>query len=277
MARHVYLDSGKLRAPRRRVQLVVGWIALLAIFVVAWQLAQLEPALAPLVFAALAGLLASFIVLAVVRAARSTFTEDLQAVDLARLREDVAGAVAKARAMLGKPLAGQQQAMVLSSLGCCAEDEGDFVEAAKIFVRAEGTLRATPMPAMVRAQSLALVAARRAFAHAALGDLQRARATLATTRLRDAFPSAMTFARRAELVISAREGAFDRLATQLRASETLLRNSAGWRDRMLVQALTRLCVSRNGTNEVLEVEPRLREWIVAVVGPSIEPVVRAVP
>ena len=273
MARHVYLDPAALRRPRRRVQLVVVWIAVLAIFVCAWQIAQIEPELAPLVFASLAGFIALILVLAVVRAARSTFSEGLQAVDLARLREDVAGAVAKARAMLGKPLAGQQQARVLMSLGCCAEDEGDFAEAAEIFVRAEGTLRATPMPAMVRAQSLAVVAARRAFAHAALGDLQRARATLATTRLRDAFPTAMTFARRAELVIAAREGALDRLASELRASGTLLRNSAGWRDRMLVQALSRL----SKDDEVLEIEPRLREWIVAVVGPSIERVVRAVP
>jgi hypothetical protein len=272
MARHVYLDSGDVRAPRRRVQLVVFWIALLVLFVAAWQIAQAEPMLAPLVLAGFASLLVAVIVAAVVRVSRSTFTLDLRAVDLARLREDVAGAVAKARAMLKQPLGGQQQAMVLSSLGCCAEDEGDFAEAAEIFVRAEGTLRATPMPAISRSQWLAVVAARRAFAHAALGDLQRARATLATTRLRDAFPTATTFARRAELVISAREGAFDRLASELRASETTLRNSAGWRDRVLVQALTRLC----GSKDVLEVEPRLREWIVAVVGPSIEPVLRVV-
>ena len=271
MARHVYLHRD-LRAPRRRVQIVVVWIAVLAIFVAAWQLAQIEPELAPLVLALLAGLFAAAIALAVIRASRSTFAQDLQAVELARLREDVAGAIAKAHAMLDQPLGGQQQAMVLSSLGCCAEDEGDFAEAAEIFVRAEGTLRATPMPAIVRAQSLAIVAARRAFAHAALGDLQRARATLATTRLRDAFPTAMTFARRAELVISAREGAFDRLASELRASETLLRNSAGWRDRMLVRALARI----GGSKDVLEVEPRVHEWIVAVAGPSIEGVVRAV-
>jgi len=271
MARHVYLDPGDLHPPRRRFQIVVAWILMLAVLVVAWQLAQMEPELAPLVFALLAALIVAAIAAAVVRASRSTFTLDLQAVELARLREDVVRAVANARAMLEKPLAGHQQAMVLSALGSCAEDEGDFAEAAEIFVRAEGTLRATPMSAMVRAQSLTLVAARRAFAHAALGDLQRARATLATTRLRDAFPSAATFARRAELVISAREGAFDRLASELRASEMLLRNSAGWRDRMLVQALSRV-----GTKDVLEVEPRLREWIVAVAGPSVQDVVRAV-
>jgi hypothetical protein len=271
MARHVYLEPGDLRPPRKRVQFVVVWIALLVLFIAAWQIAQAAPELAPVVFAGLAGLLAAIIVAAVTRTLRSTFTEELQAVDLARLREDVAGAVAKAHALLKKPLGGYQQAMVLAHLGACAEDEGDFAEAAEIFVRTEGILRATPMDAMVRAQSLALVAARRAFAHATLGDLQRARATLATTRLRDAFPSATTLARRAELVISAREGAFDRLASELRASEDLFRNSAGWRDRMLVQALSRV-----GSKEVLEVEPRLHAWIVAVVGPNASSVVRSV-
>lgn len=273
MARHVYLDPGDVRPPRQRVQLVVAWIALLALFVASWQLAQLAPEFAPLVFAGLAGLVVAIIALGVVRGMRSTFEQDLQAVDLARLREDVASAVVLARAMLEKPLGGIEQSRVLSSLGCCAEDEGDFAEAAEIFVRAEGALRATPMPAMMRAQSLAVVAARRAFAHAALGDLQRARATLATTRLRDALPAAMTFARRAEFVISAREGALDRLESELRASETLLRNSAGWRDRTLVQALSRLAKK---DRSALEVEPRMREWIVAVVGPSVENVVRAV-
>jgi hypothetical protein len=161
-------------------------------------------------------------------------------------------------------------------LGCCAETEGDFAEAADIFVRAEGTLRAGAMHAMVRAQYLSLIAARRAFAHAALGDLQRARATLATTRLRDAFPNAAMLARRAELVISAREGALDRLASELRANETLLRSTLDWRNRALVHALQKMCGAGDATRTWIEVEAPLRDWVTAVLGPAAEPHVRGV-
>jgi hypothetical protein len=274
MPRHVYFEAADLRPPRRRVQLVTAWIALLAMFVATYELARLAPALAPVVFGALVAFLAVVVVFAIVKQSRTTFVPDLQDVELARLREHTGDAIAKARTLLKKPLHGHQQALVLMSLGCCAEDEGDFAEAAGLFVRAESSLRVAAMPAMSRAQYLALVAARRAFAHAALGDLQRARATLGTTRLRDAFPSAMTYARRAELVISAREGALDRLATELAASETLIRNTAAWRDRALVNTLEKM-TSRDSAKQ-LEVEPRLRDWIVAVLGPSAEPHVRGV-
>ncbi len=274
MGRHVYWKGG-VRPPRRGVHFLVVWVAVLVMFVISWQIAQLDPRLAPFVFGLLVVALALVIVAALRRQLSSPFVRELQIAELARLRGDVPRAIALGVALLRKPLGAHQQAQVLLMLGCCAESEGDFAEAAELFVRAEGTLRAGTMHAMVREQYLSLIAARRAFAHAALGDLQRARATLATTRLRDAFPAATTLARRAELVISAREGAFDRLASELRKNETLLRNTLDWRDRALVHALQKIC-GADATRASIDVEPPLRDWILGVLGPAAEAHVRGV-
>ena len=274
MGRHVYWEPRKaMRAPKRGAHFVVIWVALLVLFVATWQLAQLVPSLAPFVFGGLVVILALVVVAALRRQMSSPFVRELQAAELARLRGDVPKAIALGGALLQKSLTAYQQAQVLLMLGCCAESEGDFAEATELFVRAEGTLRAGTMHAMVREQYLSLIAARRAFAHAALGDLQRARATLATTRLRDAFPGAAMLARRAELVISAREGALDRLAAELRASETMLRATLDWRNRALVHALQKMCGARNTP---IDVEPPLRDWITTVLGPAAEPHVRGV-
>lgn len=273
MSRHVYWlpsDTGPTRAPN----LFVIWIAILAIVFVVWTGVSVEPRLAPLAYGALVVAFVGLILFAVRRANNPPVVRELQAMELARLREHMADAISKGRALLRQPLSRDQRARVLTLLGTCAEHEGDFADAAEIFVRAEGVLRTGTMHPMVREQHLALVAAHRAFAHAASGDLQRATAALATTRLRDGFPNASALACRAELVIAARSGATDQLTQLLGRGATLLRNTLAWRDRALVHVLERIAAG-GPTKRQLELEPALRAWVVAVIGANAEPYVKS--
>lgn len=245
------------------------WVVVLAIFVAAWRLLESGSALAPAAVGGLVLLIGVVIFVAALRATRTShkLAGALKAIELARLRERTAEAIALARALLRTPLAAQHRAHVLLALGSCAESEGDFAEAAEVLVKAEGTLRAGTMDSMVRNQYLALVAARRAFAHAACGDLARARATLASARVPDGLPAAAALARRAELVVVAREGLATELDALLARSETLLRNTLAWRDRALVHVMRRMASpSAHATH--LELEPDLLAWVLAVLGPN---------
>jgi hypothetical protein len=130
------------------------------------------------------------------------------------------------------------------------------------------------MAGMARNQLLAVIAARRAFAHAALGDLERARATLASARVPDGLPAARALARRAELVMVARENQPTELAALLAKSDVLLRNALVWRDRALVHVMRRMARTQGAH---LELEPELCAWTLAVLGPNAEPFVGAAP
>lgn len=274
MSRHVYWQPSDVRPSKRPVSFVVAWFCFLVFFVVVWQLAELAPGARPLLFGALAVALVGFVVVVVRRATSSEFVTELQAAELARLREHTGDAVTLARAMMSKPLTEHQQVQVLLLLGMCAESEGDFAEAADTYVKAEGVLRAGTMHRMVRAQHLALVAARRAFAHAACGELERAQAALAVTHLRDGFPLATALACRAELVIAAKQAQAEgpaKLRAKLDEHATLLRNTLAWRNRALVHVLNRMTSSHESQ---LELEPAVREWVVKVMGPSVEPLLR---
>ncbi len=254
MSRHVYLEPSDLDKPvrGRASTFLLVWIAVLAGFVTVWHVTDNEPiAIALFVI----GCGATILIAVIVRTRSAHALADvLKAIELARLRERADETITRARALLRTKVTAFTRAQVLLSLGTCAESEGDFAEAADIFVRAEGALRAAPMAGMVRNQFLAVIAARRAFAHAACGDLARARATLASAHVPDGLPAAVALARRAELVIVLREGVPGELEALLAKSETLLRNALTWRDRALVHVMRRMARTQAGARH-LELEP----------------------
>lgn len=269
MSRHVYLEPSDVDTPVRGAAstFFVVWIAVLVGFVAAWRLTSNQPAAIALF---VIGCGAAILIAVIVRTRSAHGLAELQkSIELARLRERAEETITRARSLLRTKLTAYTRAQVLLSLGACAETEGDFPEAAAIFVHAEGALRAAPMAGMVRNQLLAVIAARRAFAHAACGDLARARQTLASAHVPDGLPAALAFARRAELVIVAREGVRGELAALLAKSETLLRNALTWRDRALVHVMKRMAMG-GAQNDHLELEPELRAWVIAVLGPSAE-------
>jgi tetratricopeptide (TPR) repeat protein len=259
MARHPYLDdvrppatsAGAVRAGVVAV-LVLAWLALVfAAPANGWPLSITIMSGVMLVVAVFAGY---------VKAAMSPKTvRAIQSAQLARLRERIADSVAQCHALLRRKLAPHFRAQILCVLGECAEVEGDFEEAVAIFTQAEGILRAARMNGVLRAQQLAVVAARRAFAHAACGELDRAEATLRAAGVRDGVPLAGPLTSRATLLILARRGLKQQVTEQLASDSKLLRNTLGFRDRMLVAVIAAFAASRPLPQGV--VDEALAQWV----------------
>jgi hypothetical protein len=188
------------------------------------------------------------------RAARA-----IQAAQLARLREQVPEAIERCRVLLQSGLSPYYRAQVIALLGECAEMEGDFGEAVALFTRAEGMLRAARINAVARAQQLAIVAAHRAFAHAACGELDRAEATLRTAGVRDGVPLAGPLTSRAMLLVLARRGLTQQVNERLAADARLLRNTLGYRDRALVAVIAAFSSSRALPHGAASAE--LAQWV----------------
>jgi len=240
MPRHEYLKPGDEKLPGSAGDAVFA-LVVVAMFVGAWAMlvsgAAIASAIAIVGFAlALAWRIRTML--------RPRLARDIQAAQLERLREHVPAAIAKCRALLRRGLAAYWRAQVLVVLGECAEMEGDFAEAAAIFVRAEGILRAARLHGVLRAQQLAVVAAKRAFAHAALGELDRAEATLRTAGVRDGVPLAGPLSCRAMLLVLARRGLKQQVLERLATDAKLLRNGLAFRDRALVAVIGAYATSR---------------------------------
>src|SRR6185312_3282417 len=156
---------------------------------------------------------------------RPKLVREIQALQLGRLRERFPETIAHCRALLRRGLSPLVRAHVLTVLAECAEMEGDFLDAADLLVRAEGLVRATRMTAVLRAQQLAVIAARRAFAHAACGELDRAEITLRTAGVADGVPLAGALAARAQLLLLARRGLKQQVLERLAADARMMRNS----------------------------------------------------
>jgi hypothetical protein len=240
MARHEYFQPSDVRRPRAAGG-VVFWLAAVAMFAGAWAFLVGQARVGLLV------LVVGFVVLLAARVrslVRPRLVREIQAAQLARLRERIPEAIGQCRALLRRGLAPYYRAQVLLVLGECAEMEGDFAEAADLFVRAEGTLRTLRLGAVLRAQQLAVVAARRAFAHAACGELDRAEATLQTAGVRDGVPLAGPLSSRAMLLVLARRGLKQQVKERLATDAKLLRNGLAFRDRALVAVIGAYAASR---------------------------------
>jgi hypothetical protein len=234
--RHEYLRPGDEKPPRGGwvSRLLLVWLLLVGTFLAAWIGSAGGASWAiPLVFFVFAVVL----FLRVRTTLRPGAVRDLQAAQLERLRERVPEAIARCRTLLGRGLSPYYRALVLLALGECAEMEGDFAEAARILVLAEGMLRVSRVNKVLRAQQLALVAARRAFAHAACGELDRAEATLRTAGVRDGVPLAGPLSSRAMLLVLARRGLKQQVLERLAMDGKLLRNAMAFRDRSLVAVI----------------------------------------
>jgi len=254
-----YLKPGDVKTPRTVLTFFVVWVLACAALLAAWFIAA---AYGP--FAALPVLIVLFVAVIVVRvrvAVRPGVLRDMQAAQLERLREHVPEAIAICRRLLGLGLQPIYRAQVLLMLGECAEMEGDFAAEAELCVRAEGTLRGARMGAMLRAQQLAVVAARRAFAHAACGELDRAEATLRTAGAKDGVPLAGALSSRAMLLVLARRGLREQVRERLAADGKLLRNALAFRDRTLVSVLGAYAMSRPVA--LTSIDASVRPWIQA--------------
>lgn len=255
MARHEYLRPGDEKPPRAAGS-VVFWIVAAGMFALAW---------AALLSGAAVGfalLVAGFVLVLAWRirsTMRPTVVRRIQAAQLERLREHVPATIEACRQLLGQGLASYYRAQVLLVLGECAEMEGDFAEAAALFVRAEGILRATRIHKVLRAQQLAVVAAKRAFAHAACGELDRAEATLRTAGVRDGVPLAGPLSARAMLLVLARRGLKQQVLERLATDAKLLRNGLAFRDRALVAVIGAYATSRTIPHG--SVDPAIVPWL----------------
>jgi len=256
--RHEYLLPGDEKAPRGGwvLRLVLLWVLLVGMFFAVWIGSE-----AGATWAIPFMLLILFVVLFVrVRSAvRPGAVRDLQAAQLERLREHVPEAIARCRALLRRGLSPYYRALVLLTLGECAEMEGDFTEAARILVHAEGMLRVSRVNKVLRAQQLAVVAARRAFAHAACGELDRAEATLRTAGVRDGVPLAGPLSSRAMLLVLARRGLKQQVLERLAVDGKLLRNAMAFRDRSLVAVIGAYANGREVPPG--SVDPAILPWI----------------
>ena len=256
--RHQYLKPGDDK-PRRGAwvsKLVLIWLLCVGMFLAMWIGSSFGTAWAvPIIFIVFVAVLAWRIQ----GAFRPGAVREIQAAQLERLREHIPEAIAKCRTLLGRGLQPYYRAQVLLTLGECAEMEGDFTEAAQLLVQAEGTLRTSRVNAVLRAQQLAVVAARRAFAHAACGELDRAEATLRTAGVRDGVPLAGALSSRAMLLVLARRGLKQQVLERLAVDSKLLRNALAFRDRALVAVIGAHAMGREVPAG--SVDPALVPWI----------------
>ncbi len=255
MAKHVYLEPSEIRGGPG-LGGVTFLFAVVAGAVGGGVAMAVQPSLrAPIVLAILVVVIgARFATLY-----RPKLVRELQALQLSRLREQLPETIAACRALLRRGLPPLYRAHVLGTLAECAEMEGDFVEAAELLVRAEGTLRATRMTAVLRAQQLAIVAARRAFAHAACGELDRAEATLRTAGARDGVPLAGALTSRALLLVLARRGLRQQVLERFATDARLMRNTLAWRDRALVAVIAAYATGRELPRG--SVDPAIVPWV----------------
>jgi hypothetical protein len=259
MALRDYFQPSDDRPPRGRSGLVFA-VFVVSFFFLAWgMIVAAGSAQIPLLIPLLVG------VFVVVFAWRLRFmlmpkvARDIQVAQLARLRERIPEAIELSRALLRRGLPPYYRAQVLALLGECAEMQGDFADAAVLLTRAEGTLRAARLNAVVRAQQLAVIAARRAFAHAACGELDRAESTLRAAGVRDGVPLAGPLSSRAMLLILARRGLTQQVNERLATDAKLLRNALAFRDRALVAVIAAFSTSRSLPHGA--VHPDLARWV----------------
>jgi tetratricopeptide (TPR) repeat protein len=255
MARHEYFRPADEKSPSVAAQ-VVFWAVAMAVCGAASVAFLDRPAVGlPLLVAAFVAMIAWRVRTAV----RPRVVREFQAAQLDRLRERIPEAIARCRALLRSGLGPYLRAQALLVLGECAEQEGDFAEAAEIFVLAEGRLRSARVNAVLLAQQLAVVAARRAFAHAACGELDRAEATLRTAGVRDGVPLAGPLSSRAMLLVLARRGLKQQVIERLATDAKLLRNGLAFRDRSLVAVVGAFAASRAIPHG--SVDPAIVPWL----------------
>jgi hypothetical protein len=266
-----YLDGLKPpRAMARRWRLLVLWLAIVfLVFAVYAHSTEWT----------LVGILVLFAVMIVVigstRGQGAKLRTEFELANLDRLREHHPQAVQRLRRLLDEPIAPLFRAQSLLALGECAEMVGDFAEAADVYARAEGVLRAQPTLAMAYRQVLPLVAARRAFVLAACGWFDPAEAALRGAAMRDGYPQAEALASRASIVLAARRGHFGQVRELIDRDRALHKSSFGYRDRTLLRVLELLATSRlNGALRTADAglasERELRRWIARAV-PEAEP------
>ncbi|HEY1955390.1 MAG TPA: hypothetical protein VGH28_07250 [Polyangiaceae bacterium] len=255
MSKHVYVEPKEIKGGPGLGS--VGFLFALVAGGIGGGLAMVvEPSLrAPIVLAILVFVLGTRFALVY----RPKLVRELQALQLGRLREHLPETIAKCRALLRRGVAPLVRAHVLTVLAECAEMEGDFTDAADLLVRAEGIVRATRMNAVLRAQQLAVIAARRAFAHAACGELDRAEITLRTAGVSDGVPLAGALASRALLLVLARRGLKQQVLERLASDARLMRNTLAWRDRALVAV-----IAANATGRAVppgSIDPAIAPWV----------------
>jgi len=266
-----YLDGLKPpRAMARRWRLLVLWLAIVfLVFAVYAHSTEWT----------LVGILVLFGVMIVVigstRGQGAKLRTEFELANLDRLREHHPQAVQRLRRLLDQPIAPLFRAQSLLALGECAEMVGDFAEAADVYARAEGVLRAQPTLAMAYRQVLPLVAARRAFVLAACGWFDPAEAALRGAAMRDGYPQAEALASRASILLATRRGHFGSVREQIDRDRALHKTSFGYRDRTLLRVLELLATSRlsgalRTADAGLASERELRRWIARAV-PEAEP------
>lgn len=188
--------------------------------------------------------------------------DGIELANLERMRGQLEPATERIRGLLGKRTAAHIKAILLLALGECAEAAGDFAEAADVFARGEGLLRAQRRT-IVHNQLLPLFGARRAFALAACGLIEPAEAALRSTEHKDGFPQAAALASRAAILIDTKKGQFAAVRDRVVQERALHRNAFGARDRAFVRVAGALAKSKlSGASERSAVaDPALREWI----------------
>lgn len=188
--------------------------------------------------------------------------EGIELANLERMRGQIEPATERIRGLLAKRTAAHFKAVLLLALGECAEAAGDFAEAADVYARGEGLLRAQRRT-IVHNQLLPLFGTRRAFVLAACGLVEPAEAALRSTEHKDGFPQAAALASRASILIDTKKGQFAGVRDRVALDRALHRNAFGARDRAFVRVAAALAKSKlSGATERWSVaDPAIRAWI----------------
>jgi tetratricopeptide (TPR) repeat protein len=203
---------------------------------------------------------------------------EIQAIELARLRGDIAESVARAHAVFGQPLAGATRATLYGALAQCAEQQADVVSASDLYARALREIGWATGKSRFGAFTGPTLVARHAFVLAAEGKLEEATTELARASHADEHPATRYLAVRAEALLLVRRKQFAEALALLDRHRAILRYGANLRDRLLLHAMASYArASLEGTfrgalPELSGADARVRAWV-ATMMPEASPLV----